>query len=57
MPSSLFWSYDEKRETRTSRDNCNDQGKPQRGNTVLKILDELTKLLNVGRVTEALKEG
>ena len=45
---NIFLQCDEKRETGTCCDNWNDQQRE-------KILDRLTKWLNVGRVTDALK--
>ena len=54
MLSNLFQAYDENREIGTSCDDKNYQKKVQQWKKQGKILDGLTKWLNVGQVADAL---
>ena len=54
-PSNLFWPYDEKRETKHLVTTGMMKGKRSMGKQSENMLDGLTKWLEVGRVTEALK--
>ena len=51
----VSWPCDEKRETRLSCGNWNNRWKMQQGKQRDMMMDELTKWLKVGRVTETLK--
>ena len=55
MPGNIFRLCDENGENRPSCDNWNDQRKTRHGENSEKMLDRLTKWLNVGQVIDALK--